>query len=1580
MNKKHKIGTLLIAFLSFMLLTATAFGQGTGASLSGTVQDVSGGVLPNVSIVARNVDTGVENRTTSNDSGVYTFPSLPLGTYSITADASGFSRAVVNDVRLGLGAQVRMNLNMAVAGTVTEVDVTGTVESVILEAGSSTGTVLQEEILTSIPLLSNNVMEIINMMGGVTPATDPVFGAANQTFAGVPAAGINITRDGMSVNEVRYNTGINASTNINTEMIGEFKMVLSPVDAEMGRGAGQVQMTTRSGSNAFRGSATWNVQNTALDAEDFSNKLLSRPASWRNLNSYQLTASGPIFRNKTFFFATWDQQFSRSKSSYSAQVLTPCARVGIYRYLDGWNPAAASDRNTYTPSTYTRPSVDTSGNIRYGGTFINNQSLVEETFPEVPLRYESIFGVLTPASKALLEGSGKSDRTSVHGDCSAYAATFNGPANQFGIIEPWDTRTFGYGTGREGAAYRHAYDPTGFVNRFTNGVTYSGGTVVMPPATHFDTGDGLNIASHRWVRTLIGEGGSIWGTGGDPDRKALTIKIDHNINNDHRLSGTWTHEKFFVSDAYQQWPSEFGGYGGGITRDPDTFLFSLTSTLRPTLLNEARFGLSQTNSWTNSTMDAPNSRDGIREVLAALMPTNLTNGQLTLVGVGEGRTMFHPDTYGGGQYNSSHPYGSRGNIPTTWGGKEPRWTFSDTVTWMRGAHSFKGGIEYRRQSSNAEYAGSQSFSYSSGLVGAYSQQPIAGGGANTGTVERRRGMLGQHSSTLDGNSWVGLPTDAQDTISTTTGAVLGTAYQMMTYFSGSIRHTSQYFYFVPDPSAPNGARWNNVLDGEDMYAFSVKNHEFSAFFKDDWKVNNNLTLNLGVRWEYYGVPHAADGRTLGMRGGTSNIFGISQQANYSSWMSERKLVEGLPYTNGWSDFDNYRGIEPISVYQFIGPGSPNPDQMVFKRDLNNFAPHLGFAWQLPWFGRGMTTLRGGWSVSYGLINSFDGFSTQIVNNAVATPSRAENFTGAGDRNNPSDYAYYMDLTDLNDLLPVVPGGRDISPENRIRPLSVRPVGYFQSSATIIDDSIVNPHTHSLNMSLTRNIGRNFTVDLRYIGTLGRNQLQDLNLNQSDYIQSGFYRELIKVRAGGSSEVIDSLIPAGSYIANQTGSVQLRTLTGGTASNIALGNYLGVTNTLATSNGLLGQATGESGRLFRHGCLPTQRLYGHYNDPTDATNVCVTHTPLNYFYTNPQFNGTGMSTNLSKSNYHSMQAQVTMRPTNGVNFQATYTWSRALSNSGWTNYLGDRDYLLTGQHRSHTLNTYGSYELPFGARGLLFRDASGVFKKVIENWSLNWITTMSSGAPMSITSQQNSLWSNSWPVLVRPDLWDNKSGKVSTAWTDEGSYLGGRYWGNKYTRVLDRNTCNPTLMTEALYNEYCEYLDTNVSSATYNQIIPRGTAPRALALADGTGLIDPITGALKAATYTNDHTAADGMTYKQGDPIIVFRNANQNDGVNGRGNFAANQITAQGRFSFDLAMSKTVEFMEGKRFEIRVDAQNILNHATPSGGNPASSSGGRFMSIANPANTGLGTGSTGVFGNMPNKGGHRTFQARLRLSF
>ena len=1584
-RKHNSLETCIIALLALALLPAVAFGQGTSASISGTITDSSGGVLPGAAVIATNTETGVVQRTTTNNSGIYNFPSLPPGSYEIAAEAAGFQRTTRSG-RFGVGS-ISLNIPLAVAGTVTEIAVTGTVDSVILEAGSSTGAVMQEEILQSIPLVGNNIMDIINVFGGVTQVTDPVWGAQAQQFAGVTANMVNVTRDGVMVSEVRQPSGVAGIGNINQEMIGEFKMILSAVDAEMGRGSGQVQMTTRSGSNAFHGSAVWNIQNTALDARDYSVKRSGRPASWRNLNNYILTASGPIVKNQTFFFVTWEQQIERDREVTTVKVLTPCAKKGIYRYItqgagDGFVPAAYNISNTYNPGTGAVPSVDSTGRPVESGTFgnVNNPDMKLSVNGELQIR--SVFGEWAPGVREnLLSDKGQ---YGVYGDCSNidFTPTLGGT----------DTRNF-YGTNTlvygsyyggdftAGGAFRSAYDSTGFVDRFTFGAKYSGDkTVAMPPPNDYITmGDGLNLAGQRYYNRVSGTGGTIYGSGGDPNRKSITFKIDHNIGSNHRLSGTYTQESTVYGEYHGlystvTWPTEYGGYTGEIDRKPKTLAFSVTSTLRPTLLNEARFGFVMTDAWMVGPQFSDKNGEDMNNVLAALMPPGSTLGRQMIIGVGENYSLFHADplvmNYGGG----SHPLGGKVGLPLKWGGPDARFTVSDTITWMKGAHSFKAGGDWLWQRSQQDYNGMRGFAGSGALI----ETPAVFGGltgnAAQGGEMRRRSMLGSNMV------WDDVYDPGIGSNPTTGTGNYMMPWSLMTYFSGAINTTRQYFYQYLD----NGnLRWNNAANpGETVYSMDLASAELSFFFKDDWKVTSDLTLNLGVRYEYYGVPYERKGYTPRLTGDVyQNAFGISKGGGWDTWINNRNYIDAPTATlDPATRYLTLNGArpEPVSIFQQVGPGSKNPGISAWDKDFNNFAPHIGFAWQLPWFGRGQTTLRGGWSVSYSAIDNFNNYGVMLADVDAANTSHQESYIGLGEANDYNggnyDTAYYMDLADLGVAGRILNSNGLLDAPTTIMPFTANQVGQLSGSAAyIVDDRIRNPYVHSFNLSLTRQVGRALTVDIRYIASLGRD-LKAPNsstaINTADYINNGLYVELEKIRKDNSyqSPMINSLIqpgmlyvnPAFGALSTSTGTDQIRAYGSPVAANLATGTFSGVATALATSMGTINrQFTTDNGLLLRSGCLPDQRTAGStFNAATgEWTGSCAAGTPWNFITANPQFTGIGMFSNIAMSNYHSMQSQVTLRPTRGLSFQATYTWSRNLDSQAWTNYMEDyrdgRDYLLSGQHRSHTLNTYGTWELPFGANGFLFRDATGAFKKVIEGWQLSWITAMASGAPLNVTGT-STLWNRSWPDLVRPDLWDDKSGKA--AWDDVNN-VDGSYFGDRYVRVADLGICDASVLAGGL-GLYC-----NAGSA------------RALALADPSQPDNVARYSSLAEALQYDSAAK--MEGSLMPAVVVFRNVDQSAGPNATGNYQPGRVTGPGRLTFDMAASKSIEFMEGKRFEIRVDAQNILNHATVSNGDPTFYNSGRITTTNAPS---FSVNGTGAFGRFTTKGGHRTFQARLRISF
>lgn len=118
-------------------------------------------------------------------------------------------------------------------------------------------------------------------------------------------------------------------------MVGEMRVILAPVDAETGRGAGQVQILTRSGTNKYQGSAVWNAQNSALNANTWNNNRTGADKTWFNRQQLSVNYAGPIIKNKTFFFALFDGQRMYSRENVLATVLTQQARAGNFRFFPG---------------------------------------------------------------------------------------------------------------------------------------------------------------------------------------------------------------------------------------------------------------------------------------------------------------------------------------------------------------------------------------------------------------------------------------------------------------------------------------------------------------------------------------------------------------------------------------------------------------------------------------------------------------------------------------------------------------------------------------------------------------------------------------------------------------------------------------------------------------------------------------------------------------------------------------------------------------------------------------------------------------------------------------------------------------------------------------------------------------------------------------------------------------------------------------------------------------------------------------------------------------------------------------------
>src|SRR6266540_3150664 len=150
------------ALLTFVFFASTPlFSQSSNGTISGTVADASGAVVPCVTVTATNNATGVVTTVLSNGSGVYNFASLLPGTYKVSATLPGFQTRTFNDVQVGNAAQLRLNFTLAVAAAAQAVEVTVEAENLITTSSSSVGEVLGQNQISNLSLVSNNVLDLV---------------------------------------------------------------------------------------------------------------------------------------------------------------------------------------------------------------------------------------------------------------------------------------------------------------------------------------------------------------------------------------------------------------------------------------------------------------------------------------------------------------------------------------------------------------------------------------------------------------------------------------------------------------------------------------------------------------------------------------------------------------------------------------------------------------------------------------------------------------------------------------------------------------------------------------------------------------------------------------------------------------------------------------------------------------------------------------------------------------------------------------------------------------------------------------------------------------------------------------------------------------------------------------------------------------------------------------------------------------------------------------------------------------------------------------------------------------------------
>ncbi len=609
----------------------------------------------------------------------------------------------------------------------------------------------------------------------------------------------------------------------------------------------------------------------------------------------------------------------------------------------------------------------------------------------------------------------------------------------------------------------------------------------------------------------------------------------------------------------------------------------------------------------------------------------------------------------------------------------------------------------------------------------------------------------------------------------------------------------------------------------------VQEKDLALFAQDQWRMRSNLTLNYGVRWDYMGVPTVPNG--LAIQPGYKDLYGVSGFGN----LFQPTAAAGSQ-TKGVATLNFVSGDTGIGLY---------------NNDWNNFAPFVGFAYSPSFksgilhalFGdEGSSSIRAGYSVSY----LHDGITTFT------------NLLGVG-TTNPGLIAT-ANLSVLSNVNPhtsnlvgtLGPGGVPLDTPVFKMPITDRENFLLNSANGLwtVDPNLRSPYVHQYNFGIEREIFKNTALEIRYQGNRAPNTWRAQDINEVNIFENGFLKDFLNAQKNLAARGGTSFAPGCPTCVPTPILDRFFGIAGTGGTPVAATSGYSSTTFIANLN------ANNVGTM-----ASTLAFNAAYRTNRESTAVGL---PANFFVANPNATFARVLTNDSYSNYNALEIEVRRRFSSGLQFQADYTWSKAMGDavdaqgnnqSDLVSRLTQRDpsldYRRSTQDQTQRFVANGLYDLPFG-RGRRYLDSSnGIIDRVVGGWTVGAISVFSTSPPFFISSGRatfNSATANNGAQLVGITFEEFKQNLG--LFFDKGGVL----------------FVNPKL------------LDITYNSA--GKIATSRLKPGLMAA--------PAPGTI--------------------------------------GNFPVNSLSGPNYFNLDISVTKRIPITETVKFEFKVTAINILNHA------------------------------------------------------
>jgi len=413
--------TAMIVLLAVISVMGFAQAGETG-SITGTVSDASGALVPNAKVTATNRNTGATRTGTTGGSGSYTFTNLQPGPYVVTVEAPGFNAEKLG-IQVGVGSRntADAKLNVAQAGTTVEVSANTEALQVNTVNQQLSETVTSRQV-TELPTLTRNPYALVATAGNVSE-TDPSGRGAGFSINGQRAAGTGILLDGTE-NVDLFTASV--GQNVPLDSVQEFSIITNNFTAEYGRASGGVvNVATKSGTNSLHGTVYEFNRISALAANTYDNAVTGTPKGGFTRNQFGYSVGGPIAKNRLFFFSSTEWTRIRSSANIQRLVLSPASLAGM--------SAATRSFFTSVPST-----------LRPGAQVVGQRTSNGVVFDQVQFSLPTDAGGGNPSnrySSVARVDFNITDRTSMYGRYAIENQDIFPGTNAFSAYAGYDTGT-----------------------------------------------------------------------------------------------------------------------------------------------------------------------------------------------------------------------------------------------------------------------------------------------------------------------------------------------------------------------------------------------------------------------------------------------------------------------------------------------------------------------------------------------------------------------------------------------------------------------------------------------------------------------------------------------------------------------------------------------------------------------------------------------------------------------------------------------------------------------------------------------------------------------------------------------------------------------------------------------------------------------------------------------------------------------------------------------------------------------------------------------------------------------------------